>query len=162
MVKQALLSSVRVLRDYETAGTVPELVTTRPVLTGSQASWARHRLDGAAGYKISLQVLQGRLETGSSALQIHAAGSTPIRLKITAVTGDLPLTPLEMPALLTADAAKDERARNALAFLSYEEKFLAGSWQFNTYFGRDTLMSLRLLMPVLQPAAIESRSCYRF
>jgi glycogen debranching enzyme len=43
-----------------------------------------------------------------------------------------------------------------LAFLSYKEKFLAGSWRFDTYFGRDTLMTLRLLMPVLQPPAVES------
>ena len=42
-----------------------------------------------------------------------------------------------------------------LTFLSYEEKFLAGSWRFNTYFGRDTLMSLRLLLPVLEPEALE-------
>ena len=47
-------------------------------------------------------------------------------------------------------------ARNTLRFLSYREKFLAGSWRFNTYFGRDTLMSLRLLMPALQPPAIEA------
>jgi hypothetical protein len=47
------------------------------------------------------------------------------------------------------------RSRQVLTFLSYEEKFLAGSWRFDTYFGRDTLMSLRLLMPALQPEAIE-------
>ena len=40
--------------------------------------------------------------------------------------------------------------------MSYKEKFLAGSWRFNTYFGRDTLMSLRLLMPALTPEAVES------
>jgi hypothetical protein len=43
-----------------------------------------------------------------------------------------------------------------LTFLSYKEKFLAGSWRFNTYFGRDTLMSVRLLMPVLAPEAVEA------
>ncbi|MGH8204135.1 MAG: hypothetical protein ACREST_05955, partial [Steroidobacteraceae bacterium] len=43
-----------------------------------------------------------------------------------------------------------------LRFLAYEEKYLAGSWRFNTYFGRDTLMSLALLMPALQPRAIEN------
>ncbi len=47
-------------------------------------------------------------------------------------------------------------ARNALTFLSYKEKFLAGSWRFNTYFGRDTLMSVRLLMPALTPEAVEA------
>lgn len=37
-----------------------------------------------------------------------------------------------------------------LTFLSYREKYLAGSWRFDTYFGRDTMMSLTLLAPVLQ------------
>ena len=50
----------------------------------------------------------------------------------------------------------DAAARNVLTFLSYKEKFLAGSWRFNTYFGRDTLMSVRLLMPVLAPEAVEA------
>lgn len=53
-------------------------------------------------------------------------------------------------------AARDPAARNTLEFLSYREKFLAGSWRFNTYFGRDTLMSVRLLMPVLKPRAGEA------
>jgi hypothetical protein len=67
----------------------------------------------------------------------------------------MPLTPLGRDRLLNANATDDTRSRQVLSFLSYEEKFLAGSWRFNTYFGRDTLMSLRLLMPALQPDAIE-------
>ena len=55
-----------------------------------------------------------------------------------------------------ARAGDDVRARNALAFLSYQDKFLAGSWRFNTYFGRDTLISALLLAPVLEPQAMES------
>jgi hypothetical protein len=43
-----------------------------------------------------------------------------------------------------------------LDFLSYREKYLAGSWRFDTYFGRDTLMTLILLRPVLAPDALES------
>ena len=78
-----------------------------------------------------------------------------MRLRITALTGETPLTPLGDNRLLNAKAGADPRSRQALAFLSYEEKFLAGSWRFDTYFGRDTLMSLRLLMPALQPMAIE-------
>ena len=34
--------------------------------------------------------------------------------------------------------------------------YVAGSWRFCTYFGRDTLLSLRLLMPVLTPTTIEA------
>ena len=78
-----------------------------------------------------------------------------MRLRITALTGETPLTPLGSSRLLNASSNDDPRSRQVLGFLSYEEKFLAGSWRFNTYFGRDTLMSLRLLMPALQPEAVE-------
>ncbi|MGH6951496.1 MAG: hypothetical protein ACREH4_11510 [Vitreimonas sp.] len=58
--------------------------------------------------------------------------------------------------MLTAVAVPDARLRRMLTFLSYEEKLLAGSWRFNTYFGRDTLMSLLLLAPALQPHVMEA------
>jgi hypothetical protein len=37
----------------------------------------------------------------------------------------------------------------SLSFLSYENKLLAGAWRFLTYFGRDSMISLLLLNPVL-------------
>ncbi|KAI1770970.1 carbohydrate-binding module family 52 protein [Hypoxylon cercidicola] len=37
----------------------------------------------------------------------------------------------------------------SLAFLSYSSKVLAGAWRFLTYFGRDSLISLLLLKPIL-------------
>jgi hypothetical protein len=79
-----------------------------------------------------------------------------IKLRVTALSGDRPLTPLSGEALLNGAENKDTRATETLTFLSYKEKFLAGSWRFNTYFGRDTLMSVRLLMAVLAPDAIEA------
>ena len=63
---------------------------------------------------------------------------------------------MPLTSLLTQRAGDDARARNALAFLSYQDKFLAGSWRFDTYFGRDTLISALLLAPVLEPQAMES------
>ncbi len=63
---------------------------------------------------------------------------------------------MPLTVLLTQRAGDDARARDALAFLSYQDKFLAGSWRFNTYFGRDTLISALLLAPVLEPQAMES------
>lgn len=155
-VRQALLSSVRVLRDYETGAVAPAEVATAPVITGQQVSWSRHRLDGAPGYRMSLELLHGRLHGSGEAVRITAGREGRIRFRLVALTGETPLAPLATPALLNDLADPDTRARNALAFLSYEEKFLAGSWRFNTYFGRDTLMSLHLLMPALRPTAIES------
>lgn len=149
--KQAVLSSVRVLRDYQAVGTTPKSVLVAPTIEGNRITWARDRLDGAAGYRLSLTVTDGRIENG----RLLAGPDGKIGLRITAASGETPLTPLGGAALLNGRANADPKARNTLAFLSYREKFLAGSWRFDTYFGRDTLMSVRLLMPVLQPAAVE-------
>jgi hypothetical protein len=151
-IKQAVLSSVRVLRDYQALGTFPAEVATRPTIQNSTITWARDRLDGAAGYRLSIEITQGALRAD----HVTAGSEGSIRLKITALSGEAPLTPLSGEDLLNALAKKDDSARNALSFLSYQEKFLAGSWRFNTYFGRDTLMSVRLLMPVLTPQAVQA------
>jgi hypothetical protein len=150
--KQAVLSSVRVLRDYQALGTFPMEVAANPINDGSTITWARDRLDGAAGYRLSIQVIHGTLQGD----HLTAAGDGSIALKITALSGETPLTPLWGEHLLNDQAQSDAAARNVLTFLSYKEKFLAGSWRFNTYFGRDTLMSVRLLMPVLAPEAVDA------
>jgi hypothetical protein len=151
-LKQAVLSSVRVLRDYQALGTFPAEVAATPAVENSRIIWSRDRLDGAAGYRLSVQVLHGSLHGGRTI----AASDGKIELKITASSGETPLTPLPGDHLLNDRAQPDPAARNALAFLSYKEKFLAGSWRFNTYFGRDTLMSVRLLMPALTPEAVDA------
>jgi hypothetical protein len=150
--KQAVLSSVRVLRDYQALGTFPAEVAARPTTLGSTITWARDRLDGAAGYRLSLEVTHGALRDD----RVTAGSDGQIALKITALSGEMPLTPLWGAHLLNDQAQADAAARNVLTFLSYREKFLAGSWRFNTYFGRDTLMSVRLLMPVLAPEAVDA------
>ncbi len=149
-IKQAVLSSVRVLRDYQALGTFPAAVAAEPEIQDSTITWARDRLDGAAGYRLSVEVTRGSLHPD----RVAAAGGGGIELKITALSGETPLTPLAGNHLLSAGAQDDVAARNALSFLSYREKFLAGSWRFDTYFGRDTLMSMRLLMPALTPEAV--------
>jgi hypothetical protein len=151
-VRRSVLGSVRVLRNYQDTGKVPEAVVTTAEVDGSTVTWRRKRLDGAPGYLLSAEALNATVARGEVTFKKTSEG--PLRLRITALTGDPPLTPAD--AIFTAGAANDERARNTLAFLSYEEKLLAGSWRFNTYFGRDTLMSLRLLMPVLTPTVVEA------
>jgi len=152
VTKQAVLSNVRYLRDYQAVGRFPAEVTAEPKIASDTITYRRARLDGAPGYELTIRVISGRIDQGA----IVAGPNGRIALEITALSGDAPLTPLPIAQLLNADAAADPTARNALAFLSYREKFLAGSWRFNTYFGRDTLMSVRLLMPALRPAAVEA------
>jgi len=150
--RRAVLSSVRVIRTFEDRGTVPAEVQISPLLGGNQLTWARDRLDGAPGYRLEVQVLDGATLTPGA---IRArAGS--LHLIIRAFSGETPLTPLAPAHLLRPTASRDTRERDVLEFLSYREKFLAGSWRFDTYFGRDTLMSLALLAPVLRPEASAS------
>jgi hypothetical protein len=105
-------------------------------------------------------------------------GEGGVALELIALADDEPLTPIpaselfETPPVLeaplpSADQAPpphDEALRvrddapleplDALAFLSYDEKLLAGSWRFLTYFGRDTLLSLWLLSPGLSSRGV--------
>src|ERR1700730_12021509 len=151
-IRQALLSSILVLREYQLLGTVPSAVAATPTEHGRTLSWARDRLDGSAGYRLVLEVTPGRLSDG----HIRAGPDGKIGLRITGLTGEAPLTPLFGRELLNDSAASDAATRDTLTFLTYREKLLAGSWRFHTYFGRDTLMAVRLLMPVLSATAIEA------
>jgi len=153
--RAAVLSSVRVLRDYELQGKAPAEVVVTARVAGGRIAWARDRLDGAAGFRLTIDAPAG---VSVSAERIVATTGAGLRLKIQALTGETPLRPLNSPLLNSQEphAVDDARAREVLAFLSYEDKFLAGSWRFDTYFGRDTLISATLLASALEPAAVES------
>lgn len=158
VVKDAVLGSVRVLRDYQLGQPYPAETAAVAQATAHTIVWQRSRLDGAPGYALTLALENGTVSGGHGEPLVltRVSESEPLRLRITALTGETPLTPFAADALLSPQAGDDERSRHALQFLGYREKFLAGSWRFDTYFGRDTLLSTRLLMPALQPDAIES------
>lgn len=158
VVRQAVLSSIRVIRDYHLLGEMPDSVAGRVEHDKHGARWYRDRLDGNSAYELAVEVLAGRIETAGNAdtLRFLAPPDGTLRLRITALTGDRPLTPIEAGQVVTSAASADARSREVLAFLSYEEKLLAGSWRFLTYFGRDTLLSVRLMLPVLSAGTIEA------
>ena len=151
-VRAAVLSSTRVLRDFQALNQAPAEVAAQMRNSGRTLIWSRDRLDGAPGYRLSIEVTHGQLEQG----RITAAADGRIGLRVVGLTGEPPLTPLTQSQLLSDAAGTDVAARRTLEFLAYREKFLAGSWRFDTYFGRDTLLSLRMLMPALSPAAVEA------
>jgi hypothetical protein len=150
-LRGTVLSSVRVLRDFELQGNAPAKVLVLPKIAQGRITWERDRLDGAAGYLLRIETRGGASVNGEG---FASASGVPLRLRIQALTGEAPLAPLE--AAIGSSAGSDARSRDVLAFLSYEEKFLAGSWRFDTYFGRDTLISALLLSDVLEPLAMES------
>ena len=156
-VRQAITGSVRVIREYEDAGTIPAEILTAPQMSEHKVVWQRRRIDGAPGYFLSVEVLGGSVAGGAEqSIEFLPDAEDRLRLRIVALTGEPPLTPMAERELLTAAAAPDMRLRSVLAYLSFQEKLLAGSWRFDTYFGRDTLMSLRLLSPVLKSPAMEA------
>ncbi len=154
----AIVGSVRVIRNFQEGGEAPAReVATPAVRAGRTIVWQRRRLDGAAGYFLSIELLAGDIGGGEAGpVTLIPGRGGALRLRLTGLTGDAPLTPIPAAGLLTPAASQDPRLRNALGFLSYGEKLLAGSWRFNTYFGRDTLLSVELLAPVAQPALMEA------
>ncbi len=136
---------------------------------------ARRTLLGLAGvhrYTIELQCSQGVFAV-EKAKRANDPGEEVLllpsgRMRLIYWSTQEPLTPFRAEELLTSTALKTLKnlptrkasqmgeLLNGLQFLAYREKFLAGSWRFLTYFGRDTLISLRLLMPALSPQALEA------
>ena len=158
-IRQGLLTSVRFMRDFNGGNSVPSAIQTQPTIGANAIGWQRSRVDGAPGYAMTVQVLGGGSvgsnASGSPVLRA-GVGSSRLALRIEALTGETPLTPITHADLFNAAVNADSQSQNVVEFLSYRDKLLAGSWQYDTYFGRDTLISVRMLLPVLQPTAIEA------
>jgi hypothetical protein len=178
-VQLALLANLRSVRDYgygvclEDAAQFPELrnetiellpdsnvVRFRRVqLTGNTLELL---LRGEPGTQLAVrqEVLTPRpgcpASAGSASQVVDIQAEGGIQLELIALSDETPLTPIDPGTPRIRDRADAATQHDALAFLSYSEKLLAGSWRFLTYFGRDTLLSLRLLMPAVSPALVEA------
>jgi hypothetical protein len=159
VIEQAIVGSMRVIRDYQQTGSTAPETSTPARVTDREIVWQRRRVDGTSGYYLGIRVQKGSLASrpGFPGLpELRPDKDGQLRLRITALTGDTPLSPIGVSQTVNASAARDARLRQILAFLSYEEKLLAGSFRFNTYFGRDTLLTLLVLTTVLQPSVVEA------
>ncbi|MCW3696416.1 hypothetical protein [Burkholderia cenocepacia] len=158
-IRQGVLSNVRFLRDFNGGATIPPQILTAPTVQGSTAQWQRDRIDGAPGYALRITLRDGGsiAPAAGGKLVLNApAGARTLKLHIDALSGETPLSPITHADLFAPAVNPDPVSQNVLEFLSFNDKLLAGSWQYDTYFGRDTLISVRMLMPVLEPAAIEA------
>ncbi|MCA7938638.1 hypothetical protein QZM93_07975 [Burkholderia cepacia] len=158
-IRQGVLSNVRFLRDFNGGATIPQQILAAPTVQGSAAQWQRDRIDGAPGYSLRITLRDGGSivpAAGGKLVLSAPAGSHTLRLHVDALSGETPLSPITRDDLLAPSVNPDPVSQNVLEFLSFHDKLLAGSWQYDTYFGRDTLISVRMLMPVLEPAAIEA------
>ena len=126
--------------------------------------FTRRALDGKHRYKLEFAGEgAGDIAVAAGGLCLSRrspAAAGPLRLSVRASVDFEPLAPLPFDELVNEkgrelrekDAHFAQAIRN-FEFLSFREKFLAGSWNFLSYFGRDTLISLRILWPVLSPGA---------
>ena len=115
VVRDAVLSSVRVLRDYQINGAYPVEVKSAPKTTAKTIEWSRPRLDGAAGYALTITVENGEVRGGNGApLTLSAArAGEALRLRITALTGEKPLTPLSSHLLSAQRQRRSAQSRSA-------------------------------------------------
>ena len=158
-IRQGLLGNVRFLRDFNGGATIPPEIVTAPTIQGSVTQWQRDRIDGAPGQMLRITLRDGgsiATAAGGKLVLRAAAGARTLKLHVDALSGETPLSPILRADLLAPSVNPDPVSQNVLEFLSFHDKLLAGSWQYDTYFGRDTLISVRMLMPVLEPAAIEA------
>jgi hypothetical protein len=173
-----LLANIRTLRDFgygvclENGAQYPELRNETIDQPTSDTVRIRREQIGGGGYAMELLLKAGEgttlvvreqaiparekcQEQAGRGLAVEISGSGGVTFDLIAMSNDEPLTPIEKPNLLTQQPA-DSFEFNALAFLSYQEKLQAGSWRFLTYFGRDTLLSVRMLMPGLRRDVVEA------
>lgn len=154
VLQEADVGSIRFLRKAVDYSKLPARPAPDMIIDGNRVRFSRQRPDGQSSYLLDLEVQAGELQSGSG-LRIAADAAGSLRIRLTAASGD----PLEVPVsagrLLAQRSASQQQLEQSLQFLSYEAKLLAGSWRFLTYFGRDTLLSLQLLMPVLTAEAAE-------
>lgn len=157
VVRKAMLGSIRALRDFNHDGRSPAGMENN-VIAGLSVTIKRTALDRVHHHELALSPIAGtRISVrGDETIVMAAPEGGRLSFRATALNDYAPLSPIAAAELLRPDAVDDGRARNALEFLSYKDKLLAGSWQYLTYFGRDTLLSVRMLMPSLQPGAIEA------
>ena len=140
--------------------TIGPIVGSQP----GQIAFVRRSLDGRHRYRLAFAGGDaGKVCAIDGCIRVSRkdpAADSPLRLAVRASTDFEPPAPMPLDDLMNAkglellgkDAAFAKAVRN-FEFLSFREKFLAGSWNFLSYFGRDTLISLRIMWPVLSPRA---------
>ena len=127
-------------------------------------TFTRRSLGGRHQYR--LELIPGRATevtaSGDRLRFVRSNPSTeePLRLTIRASTSFELFTPMPFDDLLNDRgrywAGKDKHFAQAVRnfeFLAFREKFLAGSWNFLSYFGRDTLIAIRIMWHILSRQA---------
>jgi hypothetical protein len=149
----AILGSIRTIRDFVEGPSI-----LQPVIQNA----TRFGQDSTGGVSITRTWLDNITETSLSFVpttneHISLDGKTTTfeagSYNFTATLNYPQLTQLSTSQVLNQASqglvAQSPDQSISLSFLSYTDKLLAGAWRFLTYFGRDSMISLLLLQPVL-------------
>ncbi|MHB2019854.1 MAG: hypothetical protein ACYCW6_23185 [Candidatus Xenobia bacterium] len=147
-------------------------------LSGHILTVIRQELDGRE-WRLQVALPENAVVTGNpqtapggvlvQPVHIAMSDGQPLIMQLTAHIPFAPLTPLSLQSMIRPSAMRVMRALVArggpdaqrmvlsledLQVLTYQEKLLAGSWRFETYFGRDTLLTLLMLNDVISPEVV--------
>ncbi|OXH88738.1 hypothetical protein CA831_16390, partial [Burkholderia multivorans] len=82
-IREALLSNVRFLRDFNGGASIPPDIVVAPAVQGGTAQWQRDRIDGAPGYALRITLRDGgsiATASGGKLVLRAAAGSHVLKL----------------------------------------------------------------------------------
>ncbi len=154
-IQEVGLGSVRILRARDLGEDLSALPEMTARLSEGKVSWQRASLADGTPYTLELTMLRGgRVEEGDDGRFVLVGEKGRLRFRMRFLTRHAALHPFTPGTLLRPEAASDERLQTLFAFLAHRETLLGGSWRFLTYFGRDTLLTLRLMGRVLEPEVV--------
>jgi hypothetical protein len=147
----AILGSIRTLRDYIEGGVLQPSIQSAVTFTdkgNGTVAINRLWLDNNTTTTLTLTSLSGYPRINGQTVDLDAGTYT-----FNASYNYPQLDQLDPREILNPES-RDLQAQNpdqvdSLSFLSYTDKLLAGGWRYLTYFGRDTMISLLLMEPIL-------------
>ena len=148
----------RDVRDFEHAGQEFADAKVHPRRIGpGEVLFERERLDKQGRYALKITVHDGTigLEKGI-VLRSHAG---PLRFRVEILNSETPLRPMPITQIFKPDVA---RARMSIAdiesalYLTTADKILAGSWRYQTFFGRDPKLTQLYAADYLEPEVMEA------
>lgn len=152
MLELAIIGSIRTIRDYVEGNslnpTIQDALQVQRLADGA-IQLSRTWLDNVTETFLVLQsnndgpvtINNGKVQFEKGIYQFSAWHNYP---ELEQLSAPETLNPQSQDLIVKSP---DETA--SLAFFSFTSKVVAGGWRFLTYFGRDSLISLLLLRPVL-------------
>ena len=158
-LRNVIVGSTRDVRDFEHAEIIHEDARVKPKwITNNQILFTRLRLDHRGHYALGLKVSNGVIDDQPT-LRLRSP-SGPLRLEVEILHDEAQLTPLAPDEIFTPEvlARLPLETQNVALFLTLREKILAGSWRYQTYFGRDPLLMQLYAADALAQSVWEAES----